>query len=44
MYVLFPLLDHAYKFLNLFVPSEIVVASTWINSEMKILELGHCMT
>jgi hypothetical protein len=35
MYVLFPSLVHAYKFLNPFVASETVVASTSTNSKMN---------
>jgi hypothetical protein len=34
-YVLFPLLVHAYRFLNMFTTSEIVVASTMTNYEMN---------
>ncbi len=40
MYVLFPLLVHAYKFLNPFVASEIVVASTSTNFEMNNYGVG----
>jgi hypothetical protein len=40
MYVLFPLLVHVYKFLNLFVASGIIVASTSINSKMNNFGVG----
>ncbi len=35
MYVLFPLLVHVYKFLNLYSTSETVVASTSTDSEVN---------
>jgi hypothetical protein len=40
MYVLFPLLVHGYKFLNRFVASEIIVASTSTNSKMNNFGIG----
>jgi len=40
MYVLFPLLVHAYKFLNHYATSETIAASIVINFEVNNLKIG----
>jgi hypothetical protein len=40
MYVLFPLLVHAYKFLNHYATSETIATFIMINFEMNNLKIG----